>query len=55
MNFLNSTGEIAQSEAINIDRFGERQEIIEEVNLLLCPACLFAHKQVDIERSGGRC
>jgi hypothetical protein len=30
LNFHNSIGEIVQSEAINIDRFGERQEIIEE-------------------------
>src|ERR1700684_4249386 len=55
LNFHNSIGEIVQSEAINIDRFGERQEIIEEVNVLVCPACLFAHKQVDTERSGGWC
>jgi hypothetical protein len=51
LNFLDGTDEIVLSEAINIDRFGERQEVFEEVNVLVCPARLFAHEQVDTERS----
>jgi hypothetical protein len=40
LGFLDGTNETAYSEASNIDRFGERQEILEEVSILVPLVCL---------------